>query len=189
MLQRGERRGRFPQGVWPVWGRVDKEGECTRAPVPGVAGFHSRIMSVTVDDILQAARGGLSVPPETIGYLVLGAADRACQASPATFEIRDIELDERGAVTVPGIRPTEQDRVAQLLRDVLSELLRYAATSATALARIGRATDDRTASRLIREIEAALIPVNRSAGRRALARLHRDVERVRRSRVPLLPAP
>jgi hypothetical protein len=138
-------------------------------------------MSVTVGEILVAARARLAaLTPETVGYLVLAAADRVCPASPASFEVNDIELDERGSVTVPGIRPAAQDQGEARLRAVLRDLLGIAQSGAPALDRVGRATEQGS-GRLIGEIEAALIPVNRSAARRALARLHRDVARVRTS--------
>lgn len=138
-------------------------------------------MSVTVGEILVAARAGLAaLTSETVGYLVLGAADRVSQASPASFEVGDIELDERGMVTVPGIRPAAQDRSEIQLRTALGDLLDHAQSRAPALDRVRRDAE-RSSGRLIGQIEAALIPVNRAAARRALARLHRDVMRARES--------
>src|SRR5215470_2310401 len=99
-------------------------------------------MSVRVGEIIEAARKQLAViPSETAGYLSLGVADRVAQAGPATFDPRDIELDERGVVTVPGIRPAAQDQIAGLLRSLLRELLTYAPAGSAALARVATADE------------------------------------------------
>lgn len=154
-------------------------------------------MSVTVAEILDAARAAHAVlSAETVGYLVLGAADRVAHASPATFEIRDIELDDRGGVTVPGVRPAAHDQAPALLQTALNELLAcVSAGGSAAVARVGRSTEPVDVPRLVQGLEVALIPLNRAAGRRALARLHRDVARarsvgaLRRIATPVLVAP
>jgi hypothetical protein len=137
-------------------------------------------MSVTVGEILAAARGGhAALTSEMAGYLVLGAADRLAQASGASFEPADIELDERGMVAVPGVRPAARNDAGALLRSALRDLLSLAPPGAAGLSRIARGSEESGAQRLVSEIEAALIPVNRAAARRALARLHRDVTKAR----------
>jgi hypothetical protein len=134
-------------------------------------------MSVTVSEILVAARGSLAaVSSETAGYLVLGAAD--CLGE-GRLGLKSVYLDEGGALHVdrrgePGGFDAESS-----LRGLLKRLLETARSPAPALLRVATTEENRGIPRLITEIEAALIPVNRAAARRALARLHRDVSRLR----------
>lgn len=135
-------------------------------------------MSVSVEEIFQAASvRAATVSSETAGYLLLAAADRLSQ-NPAQVDARGITLAEDGSahvVTSGAATPEESERA---LRGVLGLLLSVACTGSVALPRIA-AAEARGLPRLIAEIEAALIPVNRAAARRALSRLHRDVVRAR----------
>jgi len=139
-------------------------------------------MSVTVSEILIAAQGALAaVSSETAGYLVLGAAD--CLGD-AALGVSSVYLDEGGALRVdrrsePAGTDAESD-----LRVLLKRLLDTGRSPAPALLRVASTQERRGVQRLVTEIEAALIPVNRAAARRALARLHRDVSRARAARGP-----
>jgi hypothetical protein len=132
-------------------------------------------MSVTVSEVLIAARSGLAaVSSETAGYLVLGTAD--CLGD-VPFGIASVYLDEDGALRVDRRAESAGGDSEAGLRAVLQRLLETGRSPAPALLRVAGAREKRGVRRLITEIEAALIPVNRAAARRALARLHRDVLR------------
>jgi hypothetical protein len=132
-------------------------------------------MSVTVSEVLVAARSGLAaVSSETAGYLVLGTAD--CLGE-APIGIANVYLDEDGALRLDRRAEAATGDGEAGLRTVLKRLLETGRSPAPALLRVASASEKRGVRRLIAEIEAALIPVNRAAARRALARLHRDVLR------------
>jgi hypothetical protein len=136
-------------------------------------------MSVTVSEILLAARGAFAaVSPETAGYLVLGAAD--CLGE-GRLGLKSVYLDEGGAFHVDRHGDLAAIDVESSLRTLLKRLLETGRSPAPALLRVATTQERRGIPRLITEIEAALIPVNRAAARRALARLHRDVSRARTS--------
>ncbi|HVW29541.1 MAG TPA: hypothetical protein VHC69_29460 [Polyangiaceae bacterium] len=134
-------------------------------------------MSVTVSEILIAARGALAaVSSETAGYLVLGAADCLGEGK---LGVADVYLDEGGALHVDRRGVPAGTDAEPGLRILLKRLLETGRSPAPALLRVATTEERRGVPRLITEIEAALIPVNRAAARRALARLHRDVTRAR----------
>ncbi len=64
------------------------------------------------------------------------------------------------------------------LRRLLATLLETAGAQTPSLAAVARRKGGEGAAVLVEELEAALIPVNRSAGKRALARLARETKRV-----------
>ncbi len=64
------------------------------------------------------------------------------------------------------------------IRAILTRLLEASGSQTPALASAARRRPSAGLGTLVEELEAALIPVNRAAGRRALARLAREVKRV-----------
>lgn len=131
-------------------------------------------MSVNLEQIVVAGEvRKASVAGEVAGYLILAAADELVRA-PREFSTVDVLLDERGTVTVGRGRACESEQTAQLLRECLGELLGVSRPLPPALLRATRKNTGQV-SDLIRELEAALIPVNRAAARRALSRLQREV--------------
>jgi hypothetical protein len=136
-------------------------------------------MSVTVDEILNAARAGVaSLTGETAGYLVLGAADRLSEAS-GRLESSAVLLGEDGTVAAGRLGAGSTAELEADLRALLARMLSHARQGVPALIRVSRPAEGRGVARLVGEIEAALIPVNRAAARRALSRLHRDVGRAK----------
>ncbi|MCA9646403.1 MAG: hypothetical protein KC492_37210, partial [Myxococcales bacterium] len=89
------------------------------------------------------------------------------------FESTDLVLDERGSVSVERGIACDSELAADLLRESLGELLGVSRPLPPALLRATRKSSD--VADLIRELEAALIPVNRAAAKRALSRLYREV--------------
>jgi hypothetical protein len=146
-------------------------------------------MSVSLDHVILAARSGAaSLAAELCGYIVLGAADQVgrapCQLFPA-----GVELGSAGEVTVRPGRATEEIAAEGSLRRLLSQLLEAARPGSPALERASRRPVGCGVAGFVGEIEAALVPVNRGAARRALARLHREAMRAQPSVVSDLASP
>ncbi len=141
--------------------------------------------SVTLDEVFSAAWArAASLVPETSGYLALAVGD-ATSRLPYAVEGRLVMLTTEGSVSITKrgeiLTPPQ---AARDLRAILARLLSVATGTAmpslSAAAR-PREESDRGIDAVIEEIEAALIPVNRSAARRALARLVRETIKARES--------
>lgn len=134
-------------------------------------------MSVTLSEVKRAAiahRAALA--GESAGYLVLAIADQVRKA-PRLVQAADIELSEDGELRVLSARASAEADAELSLRRVLEQLLLVASSGSAALTRAGRRTSPVGLTALVRELEAALIPVNWAAARRALARVHRETAR------------
>lgn len=134
---------------------------------------------VTLLDVLGAAQAGhVPLAPETAGYLTLGVAD-ALAAAPRAPEATDVVLSEDGDVEVLARAPASPRAAEMAARSMLSQLLGVAGNRAPALSAAAKRRANAGPSAFVVELEAALIPVNRAAARRTLARLFRDTARVR----------
>jgi hypothetical protein len=140
---------------------------------------------VTLDEVFAAAAvRAASLVPETSGYLALAVCD-ATSRLPFTVDDRLVMLTTEGNVGITKrgeVIPARQ--AVQNLRATLARLLSVATgTSMPSLTATARPRDesDRGLDGLVAEIEAALIPVNRSAARRALARLARETIKAKES--------
>jgi hypothetical protein len=134
-------------------------------------------MSVTLSEVKRAARAHRApLAGESAGYLVLAIADQVLQA-PRLVHAADVQLTEDGALRVLSGRASSDEEAELSLRSALDQLLLVASSGSAALTRASRRTVPVGLSALVRELEAALIPVNRSAARRALSRLHRETAR------------
>jgi hypothetical protein len=134
--------------------------------------------SITLDDVF-AMVGAKRVPlaPELAGYLTLEVAEGADEAG-GDVDPRSVYIAEEGTVAL--VRPREAlagDAEASV-RAILGRLLDASGSRTAALTAAARRKSTGSLRALIEELEAALIPVNRAAGRRALARLAREVKRV-----------
>jgi hypothetical protein len=148
-------------------------------------------MSVTWLEIVQAARArAVPLAAESAGYLVLLLADRG-QHAPRRIELPAIELDEEGSVRSLAGEPVEPLALEHALRDVLRELLGVASSAGPSLLRAAARPASGNLAAFVAELERALVPVNRTAARRALVRLCRETERARRegSLVAIAPSP
>ncbi|HQY61188.1 MAG TPA: hypothetical protein PK141_07335, partial [Polyangiaceae bacterium] len=136
--------------------------------------------SVTLEDVLTVvAAKRVPLAPELAGYLVLEIADGADPTGGAV-EPRSVFIGDEGSVAVVRARRTEpsaQDAEVSA-RSLLARLLEAGGSTTPALTATARRRSTGGLRALATEIESALIPVNRSAGRRALARLAREVKRV-----------
>ncbi|MBI5535503.1 MAG: hypothetical protein HY898_22425 [Deltaproteobacteria bacterium] len=146
-------------------------------------------MDLTLEQVLSAARARrAALSPETAGYITLAVAD-ALAVSPGTVRESDVMVNADGSVTVVGAQRTEDPAGAEKsVRALLQRLLGAAVGSAPALAGCARRSAGAGMRSLVEEIEAALIPVNREAARRAIARLARESARAGASEPPARPA-
>jgi hypothetical protein len=134
-------------------------------------------LNVTVADVLAGAEvRAVPLSAECVGYLVLAAADQICGA-PRRVAANDVLLFEDGGVRVASARASEGPVAERDLRAVLDALLLRSSAPTGGLLRASRRAPGAGIEALVRELETALIPVNRSAAKRALARLERETVR------------
>ena len=134
-------------------------------------------MSVTLSEVKRAAKAHRApLAGESAGYLVLAIADQVLRA-PRLVDASDIQLTEDGALRVLSGHASSDVEAELSLRRALDQLLLVASSGSAALTRASRRTAPVGLAALVRELEAALIPVNRGAARRALARVHRETSR------------
>lgn len=149
--------------------------------------------TVTYAEVLAAARRGRArIAPEMAGYLALGVAD-ALLRHPHAVDERSCWLTDEGAIlTTPSATastgPVELSAAVRRMLGAFLEVARGGGAAAT-LATVARKTPTADMGALVAEIEAALIPVNRGAARRALARLARETARAREEGVLSLDPP
>lgn len=133
-------------------------------------------MSVSLRDVVMAVSyGDASLVGESAGYLILGAADTALRASERG-SLDSITIDEEGSVHLRGT-PVDEDEAEQALRNLLGMLLQKVRIPSNNLARVAVRRESRGLRGLVAELEAALVPVNRRAARRTLARLCRESQK------------
>ena len=134
-------------------------------------------MSVTLLEIIAAAEARRApVVGEIAGYLVLAVADQL-HGAPRSIDPEDLVLSEDGSIRITRGEAVTPDQAEAALRTLLGALLEVASSGAPALSRASRRKSRGGLEGLIREIEAGLIPVNRAAGKRAMARLVRETLR------------
>lgn len=129
---------------------------------------------VSLDDVMAAADRGLApIGPELAGFVVLETAMRLRELG-GVLDASLLALGTSGhvALTAPPTRGDEPLAV-QRLREMLGRFLAVATSSTPALRQCARRRDHQALATLCRELEGALIPLNRSASRRAVARVAR----------------
>jgi hypothetical protein len=134
-------------------------------------------MDITLSTVTDAARQRLAaVTAEAAGYLVLLVVQQVA-AYPCHVRLDGIFLTDVGDVVVRGGGEAGAGQVELELRQMLTGLLALAQSATPAL----RAAAERSATaglhQLQAELQAALIPINHAAARRALARLYRETQR------------
>lgn len=139
--------------------------------------------NVTFAEVLLAARiGRARIAPEMAGYLALGVAD-ALFRQPHAIDEKSCWLTDEGAIftAAPASPIAGPQEVSAAVRQMLGALLEVArgGGAAATLSAVARRPPTPDIGALVAEIEAALIPVNRGAARRALARLARETSRAR----------
>ncbi len=135
--------------------------------------------SVTLDDVFAVVNAKrVPLAPELAGYLTLEIAEGA-QGSEGEVDPKTVFIGEEGSVAL--VRPKKDNAPGNAetsVRLILSRLLEASGSQTPALGAAARRKTISGLHVLVEELEAALIPVNRAAGRRALARLAREVKRV-----------
>jgi hypothetical protein len=135
--------------------------------------------SVTLEDVF-AVVGTKRVPlaPELAGYLMLEVAEHA-DPNGGDVDPKSVFVSEEGTVAL--VKPKREGATGDAeasIRAALARLLEASGSQTPALAAASKRRSGAGLPALAEELEAALIPVNRAAGRRALARLAREVKRV-----------
>src|SRR5580658_3731351 len=135
--------------------------------------------SVTLEEVFVVVRAKrVPLAPELAGYLVLEIAEHVDPAG-GDVDPKSVFVGEEGTVAL--VRPRREAASGDAetsVRSTLARLLEASGSQTPALAAAARRPSGPGLALLAEEIEAALIPVNRAAGRRALARLAREVKRV-----------
>ncbi len=135
--------------------------------------------SVTLEEVFTVI-GARRVPlaPELAGYLVLEIAEHA-DPSGGDVDPKAVFVSEEGTVAlVKPRREVPAGSAETSIRAMLMRLLDASGSQTPALTAAGKRRATAGLPALAEELEIALIPVNRAAGRRALARLAREVRRV-----------
>jgi hypothetical protein len=138
-------------------------------------------VTVSLVEIFAAARAHAApMAAESAGYLLLAIADHVASAQ-RVVQPDEVELASDGSVRLRPRRGSvaECEGAEAALRRLLSRALELAGSTGPALRRAADRREDVGLPALVRELEVALIPVNRAAAKRALSRLHRETERAR----------
>ncbi len=133
--------------------------------------------SVTLDEVFVVVSAKrVPLAPELAGYLALEIAEGASK-QPGEVDPRNVYISEEGSVALVRSREAKGEAEASI-RALLARLLVATGSQTPALGAVARKKATGELGSLVEELEAALIPVNRAAGRRALARMAREVKRV-----------
>lgn len=135
--------------------------------------------SVTLEDVFTVVDARrVPLAPELAGYLSLEIAD-GTDAGSGNVDPKTVFISEEGTVAL--VRPRKDivtGEAESSIRIILAKLLDASGSATPALTAAARRKTGNGLPALVEELEAALIPVNRAAGRRALARLARETKRV-----------
>lgn len=136
-------------------------------------------MSVSLVEVMAAASQRLApLSGECAGHAVLAAVDQLL-TSPRLVGPADVLIEENGAVRLGHGQAADARGCDEALRGLLDGLLTVAHSGGAGLMRVGRRAATGDLAQLVKELEVALIPANRAAARRSLARLHRETSRAR----------
>ena len=140
------------------------------------------IETVTVEEIISAARTKqASLVAESAGHVVL-ALGRSVAGIPLQIDPERVAVTTEGSVGMTGTARTVAPATsAGMLRGLLRALLAASQGAPGALAGVARARPDGAdgVEDVFAELAAALIPINRGAAKRALARLARETLRAK----------
>ncbi len=133
---------------------------------------------IHLDAVLEAVLAKLvPLAAETAGYLLLDLAG-ACAHEHLALEPAAVVVGEEGVVAVVQATESNEPTTEACLRSILGRLLAAGGSSTPALHAAAERVAEGQRDLFVTEIEAALIPLNRGAGRRAVARLAREARRV-----------
>ncbi len=133
-------------------------------------------MTTSLREIVLSVRyGDAALVGESAGYLVLGVADLFAEM-PRAASLDAVHLSDDGSVVVDASPCTFQESEASLRR-MLNLLLQLVRTPCRNLDRVADRRETRGLAGLVAELESALVPVNRKAAKRSLARLVREAKK------------
>jgi hypothetical protein len=136
-----------------------------------------RIKHVTLREILGATRqGAATLVPEWAGYLLLGLG-RSTACLPLLIDLDRVRLSSEGVLSIEGDNQAMPmaDALAQL-QNLLQNMLELANGYMPGLERAARQHGD-SIDDWMKGLRRALIPMNRAAAKRSLARLARETLR------------
>jgi hypothetical protein len=139
------------------------------------------IEHVSLLEVIAAARGRYaSLVPESAGHLMLGIG-RATAGLPVRIHASEVLLSTEGAVALVGRKQSmPMDQACRQLSLLFKGLLEVATGHVPALANAARRSDPcDDVGQLYAIVTQALIPLNRGAAKRALARLARETTRAK----------
>ncbi len=135
--------------------------------------------SITLEEVFAVvSTKRVPLAPELAGYLTLEITEGA-GAGPGEVDPKHVYIGDEGSVAL--VRPKRDNPAGDAessIRAILQKLLDASGSQTPALGAAAKRASGGGVPSLSQELEAALIPVNRAAGRRALARLAREVKRV-----------
>ncbi len=135
--------------------------------------------SITLEEVFAVvSTKRVPLAPELAGYLALEITEGAA-GGPGEIDPKHVYIGDEGSVAL--VRPKRdnpQGDAESSIRAILQKLLDASGSQTPALGAAAKRASGGGVPSLSQELEAALIPVNRAAGRRALARLAREVKRV-----------
>jgi hypothetical protein len=138
---------------------------------------------VSVEQVVSLlTRRRARLPFEIGAFVALEACERMVSQGPAAVQPADVQIDAEGHVTVAETAPRASSaEAARSVARVLARLLVAAGhgvpTVLVELVEQGPGGADWDLGRLRDELEASLVPLNRAAARRVLARVLRDAQR------------
>ncbi|MEO6418602.1 MAG: hypothetical protein ABIP39_04305 [Polyangiaceae bacterium] len=135
--------------------------------------------SITLEEVFAVvSTKRVPLAPELAGYLTLEITEGA-GGGLGEVDPKHVYIGDEGSVAL--VRPKRDNPAGDAessIRAILQKLLDASGSQTPALGAAAKRASGGGVPLLSQELEAALIPVNRAAGRRALARLAREVKRV-----------
>lgn len=135
--------------------------------------------SITLEEVFAVvSTKRVPLAPELAGYLTLEITEGA-GGGLGEVDPKHVYIGDEGSVAL--VRPKRDNPAGDAessIRAILQKLLDASGSQTPALGAAAKRASGGGVPSLSQELEAALIPVNRAAGRRALARLAREVKRV-----------
>lgn len=137
--------------------------------------------SISLEDFLGAlTRRGIPLPFEIGTFIALETCERLARG-PARVAARDIQFDDEGRIVVASAVQITDEEACRALIVLLGDLLVRSAPGVPPmllqLVEQGPGQGEWSLARLRDDLEAALVPLNRAATRRVLARLVRESRR------------
>lgn len=135
--------------------------------------------SVTADELVRALeRRGATLPAEIGTFMVLEGAEAMLASGPRGLTgLSQLRVSEQGAIAVSG-SACDDEQGARALHQALKQLLEAAGPrlppALVRLVEVGPSGGSYSLRALRDELEAALVPLNRTASRRVLSRFVRD---------------